>query len=260
MTGLTTQTAYPAEFYSRQAEGSHRSAQIVIPQLLALVKVTSMVDVGCGVGPWAATFLECGVKDVLGIDGTHIDRKSLLIPQDLFLARDLEEPLQVSRKFDLAVCVEVAEHLSPTRARSLVTDLVNLAPHVLFSAAVPGQGGTGHRNEQWPSFWQNEFQKEGYRLVDCLRRQIWGDSRVEWWYRQNLLLFCRDSEYSQYASLHSNGPLDLVHPCLLNIKEYELRLPTSGYLVRSFPGAIRRDCQAAAKGCVRRARKAFRSR
>lgn len=68
------------------------------------------------------------------------------------MPKDLTQPLSLGRKFDLCVSMEVAEHLPPSRADSFVADLVGLAPVVLFSAAVPEQGGTNHLNEQWPDY------------------------------------------------------------------------------------------------------------
>ena len=147
-TGKTT-PAYSAEFYAGQVAGSASSAAVVVPLVLSFLQVKSVVDVGCGVGPWAAEFLANGVREVWGIDGDYVDRSQLRIPTDRFVARDLSKPLQFNRTFDLAICLEVAEHLPESRAGSLVSDLTSLASCVLFSAAVPGQGGTNHINLQY---------------------------------------------------------------------------------------------------------------
>jgi SAM-dependent methyltransferase len=231
----------------------------VVPELLKMIAVRSVVDVGCGIGTWSATFLDCGVADVLGIDGAYVDEKMLMIPQERFLAKDLEAPLRFSRSFDLAVSVEVAEHLSAGRAQSFVADLVRLAPCVLFSAAVPGQGGTDHKNEQWPGYWKNMFHEHGYRPIDCLRSLIWDDPKVEWWYRQNLLLFCRAEEYSKYSHLEKPGPLEVVHPCNFEIKAHELRSPNVAYLVQALPGALTRDSLRFARRGIRYLRRTLRS-
>lgn len=101
--------------------------------------------------------------------------------------------------------------LKPGRA-GLVADLVSLAPVVLFSAAVPGQGGTGHINEQWPEYWAALFQSHGYECLDCIRPKIWRESRVDAWYKQNLLLFVRKDQVARFASMQSPAPLSMVHP------------------------------------------------
>ena len=65
--------------------------------------------------------------------------------------RDLAQPLQIDRRFDLALSLEVAEHLPPECGSEFVQTLTDLSSVILFSAAIPFQGGTDHLNEQWPS-------------------------------------------------------------------------------------------------------------
>ena len=200
---------YDRAFYLDQAAGSARSASVIVPLLRELLPIQSVCDVGCGVGTWLRCWLDQGVTDVLGIDGDHVAQDQLLIPTDRFRAADLRRSLQPNRRFDLAMSLEVAEHLPPARAASFIADLAALAPVVLFSAAIPGQGGTGHVNERWQSYWASLFAREGFVAHDTLRPRIWHDERIEYWYRQNMLLFCRHSALNGTAS---SIPLDVVHP------------------------------------------------
>jgi hypothetical protein len=108
--------------------------------------------------------------------------------------------LPLEREFDLVLSLEVAEHLPEESAAGFSQSLARLGPIVLFSAAAPQQGGTGHLNEQWPSYWVRHFAQNGFTVVDCLRDRIWRDERIEWRYRQNLLLFVRNDLFSQYAA------------------------------------------------------------
>lgn len=145
--------AYDRNFYDRQSNGSLASARVILPEILSLVGGASLVDVGCGVGPWLKAAQECGMSGIVGLDGDYVDRSQLLTGTDLFRQCDLETEdmrnvLQGLLPFDLAVCVEVAEHLTPGRAGSFVSELCQLSDMIVFSAAVPGQGGTGHVNEQ----------------------------------------------------------------------------------------------------------------
>lgn len=160
---------YSTEFYAGQVDGSARSAAVVVPLVLSLLPVKSAVDVGCGVGPWAAEFLANGVPDVWGVDGDYVDRSQLRLPPQRFLARDLTKPLVFDRTFDLVVCLEVAEHLPASRAAGLVADLTCMAPCVLFSAAVPGPVGTHHINSRYLPYWVNLFQARGYEAIDPIR-------------------------------------------------------------------------------------------
>jgi hypothetical protein len=101
--------------------------------------------------------------------------------------------------------LEVAEHLPVERASGFVADLVRLAPAVLFSAAIPAQGGIDHVNERWQSWWADHFAIHGYAARDVIRPLIWDDDRVAVWYRQNTILYVRDAE-------PTNTILDVVHP------------------------------------------------
>jgi SAM-dependent methyltransferase len=208
---------YSSKFYEQQQEGSLRSARRVLPFLLDLTDPKSIVDVGCGVGTWLAAARELGVRDVLGLDGPYVDTTMLQIPPDCFRAADLTQPLDAGRTFDVALCLEVAEHLPESNANTLVESLTHLAPLVLFSAAVPRQCGEHHVNEQWQSWWVERFQQVGYIAVDCIRRRIWDDGQVEWWYAQNSLLMVRGDHLQTSPRLvqehqRSSGPVNIVHP------------------------------------------------
>ena len=125
-----------------------------------------------------------------------------------------------------------------------------MADMILFSAAVPGQGGTGHLNEQWLSYWARLFLAEGYLPVDGLRARIWWDERIEFWYRQNIVLFCRAEIAASVASRLESGPLlDVVHPRLF--ERERRRQPEPRPALRALPRfafrlirAARRSLQA----------------
>ena len=172
MSGSSDQI-YNAEFFERLEQPAARSARIMVPMLLDLVGPRSVVDVGCGTGAWLSVFREKGIRDVLGIDGDYVDRDRLLIPRDSFLAADLIQPLRLDRRFDLVLSLEVAEHLPDSAAVSFIKSLTRLAPVVLFAAAVPGQGGWNHLNEQWPEYWARLFDEFEFQPVDCIRDQVW---------------------------------------------------------------------------------------
>jgi SAM-dependent methyltransferase len=209
---------YTKDFFAQQREPSRRTAEVVVPLVLELAAPRSVVDVGCGTGTWLAVFLEHGVSDVFGVDGDYVDERALEIPRGRFLAHDLRRPLELARRFDLVVSLEVGEHLPPERAETFVASLTMLGPIVLFSAAIPGQGGTAHLNEQWPAYWAQLFAARGYVHVDCLRRRLWHDDAVAPWYAQNAMLYVASDELGRQAALarlhdpREPAPLALVHP------------------------------------------------
>lgn len=211
---------YSRRFYDEIRSGTKASAAVVAPLVHELVAPATVIDVGCGEGWWALAFEELGA-DVVGIDGHYVTSSPLA---DRFIPHDLATPLpgHLAGRFDLAVSLEVAEHLPPERAESFVADLCALAPVVLFSAAIPGQGGTGHVNEQWPAYWSDLFEFHGYLVTGALRFALWEDDRVENWYRQNLLLAVAAGEYTDALTDLLRSPLahpwPLVHPVLYNAR------------------------------------------
>ena len=174
-------TSYDAAFFAALTEGSRRSADRIVPVVVDVIAPRSVIDVGCGTGEWLAAFRAAGIEDVLGLDGDYADRAQLHIPASAFEAVDLSQPLRIARRFDLAISLEVAEHLPPERGESFVADLAALAPVVLFSAAVPDQGGIDHIAERWQDEWAVLFARHGLRPLDVVRPVVWDDENVENW-------------------------------------------------------------------------------
>ena len=77
---------YTEDFYKDIKDGSRSSAKEIVPLVLELVRPRSVIDIGCGIGTWLSVFVELGINDVYGIDGAHIDRKKLEIPEERFLS------------------------------------------------------------------------------------------------------------------------------------------------------------------------------
>jgi SAM-dependent methyltransferase len=238
---------YDAHFYEDLASEVRGSAEVIVPIVVDLLRPQSVLDIGCGRGTWLDVFRRHGVTDVVGVDGAHVARDDLEIPPDAFIAHDLREPVALDRRFDLAVSLEVAEHLAPVAAAGFVASLVAHAPAVLFSAAIPFQGGAGHVHERWPSYWADVFQSHGYVALDIVRPAVWHDERVAFWYAQNTLLYVRDVPPGVTPAA-IGAVRDLVHPAL-HIRERTAakRPPAPPSLRRAL-----RDARAAAARALRR--------
>lgn len=215
---------YDDAFYSEQSQGSARSAQEILPILFELYRPASMVDFGCGVGTWLKVARDLGVARLRGYEGPWVTSGQLVVSDLEFINARIGQPLETDR-FDLAICMEVAEHLPPPEGRTLIANLRNSADVVLFSAAIPDQGGTDHLNEQRQSFWAREFNDQGFDCFDPIRPRIWDRPAVEYWYRQNTLLYARRGTPVCDAGRFGPPPaiLDLVHPAALAIAEKSAR-------------------------------------
>ncbi len=210
--------SYGGDWYASGLARALDSPQRVVPYLIELVAPRSVVDVGCGPGSWLEEFRSDGVDDVVGIEGDWLDTSVLRIPEDRLKLHDLTIPLDLERRFDLALSLEVGEHLPASAAPVLVQTLTRLAPVVAFSAAAPLQGGTHHVNERWPEYWADLFAEHGFVSVDTLRPKFWLDEHVAWYYRQNMFLAVHEERLERHPFLareheRTGGRvLPLVHP------------------------------------------------
>lgn len=234
------------------------AAAQVVPILCDELKPSSVVDFGCGLGEWLRAFRERGVDDVRGLDGDWVPVERLAIPRERFQAADLASELQLERRFDLALCLEVAEHLPIERADTLIDTLTRNAGVICFSAAIPGQGGYGHVNEQFQEYWAAKFRARGYHPVDLVRPLIWGNPSISYWYRQNLLLYLSEPELSRLGLSEAPAILSCVHPDLYN----DRRNPESQSLravLKLLPHYLRRALKARLQARAGGLRRHFRS-
>ena len=200
------------------------AAEEIVPYIINLLEPNSVVDVGCGIATWLKVFSDNGITDFLGIDGNYVDRNGLKIKSTSFIEFDLETFYSSQRKFDLAISLEVAEHLKEDSADIFIKTLTNLSDIVVFSAAIPNQGGQNHLNEQEPFYWISKFEKEGFTCLDILRPIFWENKKVDCWYRQNIFLFTnKESLIDKLKSFNTFSNHHLVHPELLRIKEGVLK-------------------------------------
>ena len=213
---------YDSKFFKEQ-QGAMQMAGVILPVVEKYVHPKSVVDIGCGIGSWIAMWKKLFGAKVCGIDGDYVDHTQLLIDEEEFYPANLEGGWTESldKKFDLVESLEVAEHLSPSRADSFVEDLTKLGDVILFSAAIVGQGGTNHVNEQMQSYWAKKFLRLGYVGVDCIRPKVWDSAYLPPWRKQNTIIYVDSKKLYHYPELQKyyldhgeNVIYDLVHPDL----------------------------------------------
>lgn len=197
------------------------SPPIILPYVCRLIEVNSAIDVGCGLGVWIEQLLQMGINDVMAVDAEWFNEDFIKehVGTNKIVVHNLEEGVFHSgRRFDLAICLEVAEHVTSKHSNNVVETLVDNADTILFSAAIPCQGGQGHVNEQWPTYWREKFNHYGYDFVDVIRPYIWNNANVYQWYKQNTFLVAKydriNTILERYHSFKfDNQMIDVVHPC-----------------------------------------------
>lgn len=181
-----------------------------------------VIDLGCGRGNWLKVAQELGAEEVVGIEPFGDIAGDIGIP---IIKWDLTKPWKPEgEKYDLAICVETAVHLNKRYADTLINTLSATSDLILWSAAVPGQGGVHHINEQPPAYWAKKFKAHGYECYD-LRELLWDNMDVEPWYRQNVLIYKRKGTpgFEQYEKYKVATPRHLIHPILFHGLNVEAR-------------------------------------
>jgi len=211
---------YNFEWHKNHAVKTTSSAETIIAILASCIEMESVLDVGCGDGIWLASCRAKGASTVSGVDGPWTDPTQLLIPPESVAIKDLSEPFDLQRRYDLVISLEVAEHVAPQFSEIFVDNLVRHGDVILFGAAIPYQSGFRHINEQWQSYWAGLFQAKGFLAYDLIRSQIWDNPDVHFWYRQNAILYVnsKNAELTNKIKNHIKDkmiqrlPMDVVHP------------------------------------------------
>lgn len=197
----------------------------IVPILAQILKPKSVIDIGCGVGNFLREFKNNGIEDILGVDGewADLDEIERNVGKNKFISYNLNNIYQPGMKYDLATSFEVAEHIDDKFANNFVETLTNCSDNIVFSAAIPLQGGQNHINEQWNEYWVEKFDKLGYTCVDFLKPYFWRNENVFWWYKQNILFFTRTPKL-YHDKLDVNKLDNVIHKDLFMLKTAELEL------------------------------------
>jgi SAM-dependent methyltransferase len=213
---------YNDNFHNVHFQNSIESAREFVPLFLSYFKPKTVLDIGCGIGTWLKIFeqYQC---DIFGIDGDYVNQKDLVIDKSKFKPLDLNLKYNLEKKFDLVISLEVAEHILPENAGLFIESMCHHGDVILFSAAIPGQEGTLHYNEQYNDYWIELFAQNGFKCIDFLRYKIWNNESISWWYRQNILVFIKESEinnsiYKLITDEKNQYPYTYIHPSLFEYK------------------------------------------
>lgn len=219
MYALSLKQMKEIKYIHSDIERNLSSPKEIVPVLIHTFQPKSVVDMGCAHGAFLHVFAENGIQDILGIDGDWVNKEQLMIKPSQFETHDLENKISLNRKFDLVVCLEVAEHLTESASDILVSNLIALGDIIIFSAAIKNQTGQNHINEQPFSYWMKKFNQKGFLFYDAFRQQFWNNSTIAWWYKQNMFLVAHEN-----LDMHQYIPgiqplkevLEYVHPELMN--------------------------------------------
>jgi len=232
---MTKSPLYSDEFYKYQQDRSYMSAIEYAKHLHNYLSIDSIIDIGCGRGAWIKAFchefdIKKPTEDAMGIDGPWNYGKDLA-EEFNFLPYNLDEcqNLPLNRRFDLAISLELAEHLSPRSSQSLVDALCKLSDVIIFSAATRNQAGVGHINEKYPSHWASIFLSNGFAPYDLFRPALWGNINIAPWYLQNAFVYVKNgSPFAEKLICYSLKPVQNIR--FMDVYHYDLFASRSSVL------------------------------
>ena len=210
---------YNEEFWGvNHGNYNYKSAKIILPILFNHYKPNSIIDVGCGIGTWLKAAKELGINKFVGIDGNEIEEDFLLVSRKYIKIDNLETHKNINNeKYDLAISVEVAEHLHNNCSVHFVKTLTSYSDVVLFSAAIPYQEGEHHINCNPPQFWVDIFKKYGYDCYDFRNDLMNMWEKVNPCYSQNILLFAKEKYRNTFMKFNlTEKPIFYYHPAYVD--------------------------------------------
>jgi 2-polyprenyl-3-methyl-5-hydroxy-6-metoxy-1,4-benzoquinol methylase len=200
-----------AEFYQKTLRPDRQQSYKLLAKWikrLTYPEVTSVVDYGCGSG-WLLHWLKSyGVPETVGVEpckdaacvrnvtvdlGTATFKMNDAVVESI-VTRSLKQRINLRRKFDLTLCIEVAEHIEEKYAATLIENITKHSDLLIFSAATPGQGGWGHVNEQPFEYWEEKLHAAGFNLNTVATnnfRDYLRTKKAKKWYVNNIAVFQR---------------------------------------------------------------------
>jgi SAM-dependent methyltransferase len=161
--------------------------------LMALPAIKTVCDLGCGSGRYVAEFRRHGVA-AQGFE-YGLTPRLFARARGLMIGRfDLERepPLPRTVQFDLAMTLEVGEHIPPYLSGQFVRTLVALSDRIIFTAAQPHQEAPGHINCREKAFWRRLFEAEGFttdlETLAKIQHGLESKKEVSAFLRSNLLV------------------------------------------------------------------------
>lgn len=192
---------YDEVFFQSVKDINMKFAKTLVPIISQFTVIKSVVDFGCGVGCWLKAFSDYNSIDYMtGYDGEWLRGNGLLVDEACIVYTDLSNQVTVTKKYDLVISLEVAEHCPESSADVFIQNLTSAGDLILFSAAIPWQGGVGHVNEQWQDYWSNIFLKYGFECYDVLRPLCWNNEDAGI-YRQNIFFYVKKTKIDNYPKI-----------------------------------------------------------
>ena len=175
--------------WSLQLAKKHKCDYLLAETIPTYYKPKKFADLGCGNGQYCAIFKSIGWNIVHGYEGTP-NIKSLGVYDDI-MTIDLSQRRYVDIDYDLVLCLEVGEHIPRKHEQIFIENVCEFtSKYLILSWAIPGQGGTGHYNEQPNEYIIEQFVNRGLKLSAAMTHVLRNHSTLPW-FKNTIMVFKR---------------------------------------------------------------------
>jgi len=193
MTAISDDLSGPwlAEMYAEHLPEDLAFDEGLIQSVVRSCQPRNVLDLGCGEGHFVQWLREAGV-DAWGAEPSDLGTVFRATGYQIY--QDVSQPFDLQRNYDLIICTEVVEHI-PKEFENIVFDnmVKHIGKYLLFSGATPGQGGSGHINEEPESYWFSHLARRGLQLVLDASIEARLESRLSW-YQNNITIWERAAD------------------------------------------------------------------
>jgi hypothetical protein len=200
-----TEKVYTKEYFEKIQQEEALQAFRLERILYDLYKPRSVIDWGCANGLYLEPFMTDDGCEVLGIENAsvaiemrHPDIRIIKadMTQSISLTPVNMQPVGVdlsapANKFDMALCIEVLEHIEEKYASVAVGNICRSSDRLVVSIAREWQTGPGHLNLKPIEYWIQKFGWNGFRVDNKTTldvREKMGDGYHLGWITNNLLI------------------------------------------------------------------------
>jgi len=150
----------------------------------------SIIDLGCGTGSYVRALMENGFK----CDGYDGNPNTVLITNGIGKVLDFSIPLNLNKKYDWLLSLEVGEHIPEEFEKIFLDNMIHHAMDgIIVSWGIPGQKGDGHVNCKSNSYIIRQMKKRGWKYDQSSAKKLRNEATFGW-FKNTIMVFRKIEE------------------------------------------------------------------
>jgi hypothetical protein len=152
-------------------------------------QIETLVDFGCGMGDYVKKLIKnnfiCEAYD--GNPNTEV------LTDGIGKTLDLSEEINLNKKFDCVLSLEVGEHIPQIYEHNFVKNICShTKKFLIISWAIEGQAGNGHINCKNNDYIINIIEKYNFKYNQSWSQKLRDCASNAWWFRNTIMVFIKN--------------------------------------------------------------------